>query len=246
MNAQSTTERLQALIDGELDPAEAARVFRDIDRDPGLREELADLQKLKYLVCSAYADVGVDSAPIPGSDRGWRYAAVAVVVLCLTAGWIARDLMIELSVEIPGERVAALVPAVDPAVNPAVGQAALAVRDDRVLVHLDKPDPTSWKVALDSVERLLSEDPARASKVELLVNSGGINLLQAGGTPYTERVRELARRYPNLTLFACARGMERLREKGIDVHLIDQAHTASSALEHVVDRLNNGWRYVGI
>lgn len=247
MNAQSTTERLQALLDGELDPDDAERVFRDIERDPDLRAELAELQRLKYLVRSAYADIGVESAPTPRAEGRGRYGAMAVaVVLCLTVGWLARDLMVDRS----GQRLVAAVPPVEPAVARVAGgagdRAASAATDDRVLIHLDKPDPSSWQAALDSVERILSEDTARASKVELLVNSGGINLLQAGSAPYTERVRELARRYPNLTLFACARGMARLREKGVEVHLIDQAHTAPSALEHVVERLNQGWRYVGI
>jgi intracellular sulfur oxidation DsrE/DsrF family protein len=235
MNAHSTTEQLQALIDGELGPDDAERVFRDIRRDPDLQAELAELQQLKHLVRSAYADVGPDPVPALRSGRRRRYGAVAVLaVSCLTLGWAARDLMFVQ----PEQPVAAIGLPAD--------RAAPYAADDRVLVHLDKPDPSSWENALDSVERLLSEDRARAARVELLVNAEGIGLLRAGSRPYTERVRELARRYPNLTLFACARGIQRLHEKGVEVRLIDRAHTAPSALEHVVDRLHRGWRYIGI
>ncbi len=234
MSTNATTDELHALIDGELGPEEAERVLQDLRDDPLLQAELAELQKLKYLVRHAYADAGV-SMPPPQPRALWRRvpAVAAIVMVCLTAGWVARDLWIAQ----PGQRIAA---------SEAIDQGLVATADEPVLIHLDKPDPASWQGALDTVERLLREDPSHSARVELLVNAGGIPLLKAGGTPYTDRIQELARRNPNLALFACARGMQLLRDKGMDVQLLDDAHTAPSALEHVVDRLTKGWRYVGI
>lgn len=235
MNGQTNTERLQALIDGELGHDEARAVFEQMRDDGQLRAEWADLQELKYLVRSAFDDVNVEAEStrtVVGPRR--RLGAIAAaVMLCLGAGWVAHDL---------------LAPSARPefaAAEPATPMAVVAA-DQPVLIHLDEPDSTHWQAALDAVEGLLAEQASRPAKVELLVNGGGIGLVDVGRTPYSDRIRQLVQRYPNLALIACSKGMQRLKEQGIDVRLIDEAQTASSALEHVVERLNQGWRYVGI
>jgi len=53
-------------------------------------------------------------------------------------------------------------------------------------------------------------------------------------------------KYDNLTFVACANTIERLRARGVDVHLIDRTHARSTAIDHVISRLREGWTYIKI
>jgi intracellular sulfur oxidation DsrE/DsrF family protein len=53
-------------------------------------------------------------------------------------------------------------------------------------------------------------------------------------------------RYDNLSFVACANSIKRLREQGVDVLLIDRTHTRETAIDHFIERLQQGWTYIKI
>ena len=54
----------------------------------------------------------------------------------------------------------------------------------------------------------------------------------------------LAAKYPELAFIACASGLEKLRKQGLDTHLLQGVSTAPSAVEHVAEKVSQGWRYI--
>jgi intracellular sulfur oxidation DsrE/DsrF family protein len=84
----------------------------------------------------------------------------------------------------------------------------------------------------------------RPIAIEVLANSGGLDVLRADASAAAARLETLHKQYPNLTLVACGQTIERLREKGIAVHLVPDATVATSALDEVVRRIHEGWTYV--
>ena len=69
-------DRLNALVDGELDHVEAGRVFDAIQRDPGLERQVGELRLIKDLVRHAYQhDSPAGSADRPDgatNGAGWQ------------------------------------------------------------------------------------------------------------------------------------------------------------------------------
>ena len=53
-------------------------------------------------------------------------------------------------------------------------------------------------------------------------------------------------KYDNISFLACSRTIEKLRLKGIDVHLVPEATVIPAALEEIVDRLQQGWAYIRV
>ena len=79
------------------------------------------------------------------------------------------------------------------------------------------------------------------SRVEIVANEGGLDLLRSDRTPFADRIRELAEQ--DVLFFACSRAIERLQEQGVEVRLVPEANTHYSALDRVVHRMQQGWTY---
>jgi intracellular sulfur oxidation DsrE/DsrF family protein len=82
--------------------------------------------------------------------------------------------------------------------------------------------------------------------VEIVANGGGLDLLREGVSAYPQRIARLRGTYPGLALVACGQTVQRLRDGGADVQLLPGTSIASSALDQVVLRMQQGWAYVKI
>lgn len=208
-------------VDGQLSHDEVQETVQAMHRDPGIRREVDEIQDLKALMKQAYPVSGQRSANIE-SDAGrplrW-IASAAAVVLAFVLGLF-----------FPGtgsEQGNA------PVVASSNGQVP-------VILHVPDKSPQNWANALDIAEAF----GKRHVKVEILANSSGIDLLSAARSPYAMRVKALAAKYPELAFVACASGLEKLRKQGIDTGLLQGVSTAPSAVEHVAEKVSQGWRYI--
>lgn len=223
-------EMQSAFVDGELDRAEWSRVAAQAQQDDSLRADLCGLRTVKDLVQGAYA-------PAPQQRRqatsGARWAAIAALcMICAGAGWLARSSWGPGSDDVEAALVS--------------GATLRSVSAERVLVHFSSPRREALATALEEIEDLLraARRDGRRLRIEILANSGGLDLLRAGISPFPERVAMLRSAYPELTLVACNQTIERLREKGIEARLLPGVSVAPSALDQVVRRLQSGWAYV--
>jgi uncharacterized protein len=223
-------EMQSAFVDGELDRAEWSRIAAQMQQDDRLRTEICGLRAVKDLVRGAYAPAQADRRP---ATRGGRWSAIAA--LCLisaAAGWLVRS-----SWTPPSDDVeAALVS----------GATLRSVSAERVLVHFSSSRREAVATALDEIEDLLraARRDGRRIRIEILANSGGLDLLRADVSPFPDRVAALRAAYPEVTLVACNQTIDRLREKGIEARLLPGVAVAPSALDQVVRRLQSGWAYV--
>lgn len=234
-DAHMPHRQLNALLDGELTPAEAERLTRTLDHNPVLRQRLDDLRRVRHLTRQALESDSV-AEHRPRRRFSARTGAVAGALLALgfIAGWYT------------GENRSVLP---QPLQRASGGDTAAqsTTEEMRIVLHLASAHPAKMKLALDKAEGML-DSYARAGRqlrLELIANGGGIDLLRADISPERQRINELQQRYVNVTFLACRKTLEQLkRQTGTTAPLLPQVIIVPSALDQIVDRLQSGWNYV--
>ncbi len=234
-------QTLNALLDGELLPAEEAGIWSALEGDPARTRRLARLRGLKHQVREAYRDPPFPSGgmrqPAPRRAVGWAAVATSLLLLGSTIGWYLHPVL-------EAQRFALI----DPDGRGARPATALG-GELRIVLHLQEPDQTQVGDLLDEVEAMLLayHDRRELLRVEVVANGEGLALLRERLTEHRARVRALARRYPNLAFVACQNTIDRLRvERGIEVVLLPEAQLTRSGVNHLVRRQQEGWVYIQV
>jgi intracellular sulfur oxidation DsrE/DsrF family protein len=185
------------------------------------------------------ADVGesqrVAAAPMAGRRHGRAAAAAFATLACgVLLGWAARE-----QIGGPADVLQQL-----------AEQAAQAPHGEttRVILHLSSGAPRDGLAVLERAEGILetARGAGRPVAVEIVANSGGLDLLREGVSAHAGRIASLRAAYPGLSLVACGQTAQRLREAGAEVRLLPGTVTATSALDQIVLRMQQGWAYVRI
>lgn len=222
-------ESLNAFVDNELGAQEREEILAAIAEDADLGQRLCALRSTKELVRHAYGSLPADRHRQARRVSRWSGALAAgmALVVGVVVGWQGH----RAAQEGGGEAFA------------WVGN-LFAAQPVRVLIHLDSSQMERMEEALDMTEAYLAK--TGKAKVELVVNNSGLDLLREEATPHAERIARLAARYEMLAFVACGNAISRYRSAGLDVTLVPEAKVAGTAVEHIVDRVQQGWTYVKI
>lgn len=225
MNRDTTDPRLHALLDGELGEAESAALLAEIDGDPALREQLCTLTLGRTLLRQAYA--GVQAPPAPPLRPPRRRALVLTGLTALAAGAVAAGMAWRPPAQ-PTEMAAGPAPA------------------GHVVLHVSATGEGQARAVLEQAEGLFiaARDSGRPVTVEIVANGSGLDLLRSAASTQAERIAAMQRAHPSLRFIACGQTVQKLRERGDDVRLLPGTVVASSALDQIVQRLQQGWAYV--
>ena len=117
-----------------------------------------------------------------------------------------------------------------------------------IIVHVSNSNPVRLRTALDETESLLAsyKRDDRIVKVEIIANAGGVDLLRSDVSPFAKRIELMQAKYPNLDFLACSQTINKLQKKGVIVRLLPHTGVASSAVEQINMRLQQGWDYVRV
>jgi intracellular sulfur oxidation DsrE/DsrF family protein len=240
-------EQLHAFVDGQLGPEEQEQIFAELKHDENMSRKVCEIRRMRDMVRYAYAEPPAAPAR-PAPRRRWRLtdAAAASVLLAVgaLAGWFANGPQAE-KTALP-DQVAYQRQDLD--AFQTVQLLSAQGMQQNVILHITTNDAGKLRYALDEVETLLSSYRQRGLpiKLEVVANGEGLSLLRSEVSPYPQRTQELIHNYDNLTIMACANTMRWLEEQGIDTRLLPNVTTTKSALERVVDRLQEGWLYVKV
>ena len=237
---------LDALVDGELAADERVLALARLESDAAFKADACDLRLLKERVKSAYAEppaVPVNSrrslrdhaAASRTNHRLQALAAALLLAVGLGTGWSMRDFATTAPVF---DRIAGWPEGYQPiALTQAIDQ-------NKIILHLDSGDTGRLGKVLDLADQVLARQPA--ARIEIIVNSYGLNLLRADVTPLASRIESMARRHANLSFVACGQTVARLKREGVTVALVPEAQTASSAINQITTRMGHGWVYVKV
>lgn len=233
-------EQLQAFVDNEIDITDRAEIMEAIRQDDALACQVCELLQIKDMVRLAYLEPervapGQGSVPPAWRARMPRMAAAAVMIFAL--GTLTGTL-------IPAHKTETANYGFDPLARAGSNGHELK----RVVLHVSSAEEERLEQALNDAEELLEgyKDNPELIQLEVVANTAGLALLRADTSPYPERIRRLAEKFDNISFLACSRTIEKLRLRGIDVHLLPEATVIPGALEAIVDRLQEGWVYIRV
>ncbi len=223
---------IHAFLDGQLSHREREAFLREMEQDPQLQAEFNELRRIKDLVRHAYDGVEapkremIDPSTTPRRRlAAFGMAATLLVSLGFAGGWLSNQ---------------------QPTTSGTEMQLAGMEQLPRVILHIASADLSKMEETLNSAEEVLKTYRDRGVQVEVVANSEGLNLLRAGVSPYAERVVTMMAEYEGLQFVACNTAIARLQRNGTRVVLLPQTHTAPSAVEHIVQRIREGWTYIKV
>lgn len=244
-----SAELINAFVDGELDSSERLEILRLSEERDQIRASICETRNLKDLVKSAYVDVprvAMRDQCKTGRDlKGIGRMAVAGLFLLVCGAFIGRQLP-----AIPlGDDVVQQDPVFLDVHQLHSLQEAITARGvvSNIMLHVETNDETRLEDALEKIEEYLGKQsvgPLR-TKIEIIANGRGLDLLRVAGTPFEDRVKALTD-YDAVTILACQRALGQLRSAGVEIDVIPEAEYASSALDWIIKRLQEGWVYVKV
>jgi len=230
-------DELQAFVDGRLTGEARRRLLGALATDPSLAEEVQDYRMVNDALRHTFGEAEPPPrrlADLQRSRARRRVAAAAALFLPagFLAGWLAQSLHTGPATEGPLAGGITL---------PAQARVHL-----NTVFHIDVGDRALMGDMLDRAEAVLTAYAGQDVQVEVVANASGLDLLRADTSVFANRVRRMMDEYENLAFVACANSIKRLREQGVDVPLIDRTHTRETAIDHVIERLQQGWTYIKI
>jgi intracellular sulfur oxidation DsrE/DsrF family protein len=250
---QFSEEHLNAFIDGELDALEKNDVFKVLNNDNGLNQQACELRQLGELVRHAYEKPPeIEKYRKSDTSRGatWGRAAAATLLLGLgtTLGWLGHQ---QSQPQVASDMSAMYWDEHNAFQNTDLSLVTSAQHNKKIIVHLNTSSADSFEKALDTAEQLMKTyaDGDMGAEIEVVANASAVKMLRTNYSPYANRVRELQDRYLNLTFLACKDAMDHAREledPKTDVTLLPDVDVTPSALEHILNRLSEGWVYLNV
>jgi intracellular sulfur oxidation DsrE/DsrF family protein len=225
-------ELLHAYIDGELDPMTVQQVQEAMRQDTELRTHVRALQHTKEMMRLAFASAVPPRQGEPvASPHGRRplqglVASLLVLGLCFGAG-------------ILGYHAA-------PMLEQTLASQASETDSKRLVLHIGESDPDRFAATLAYTERFLREQAGSGAMVEVVANAGGLDLLRQGISPYEQQIVEMMDRYENLHFVACMNTLRKLQSQGVTPTLIRDVRTDQTAVDHIIERVLQGWTYVKV
>lgn len=229
------TYHLHAYLDGELSREESAEVEAAIAVDKKLKAHLDELNQVKTKMSLAYTE----NIPKPAKAKK-SYLEDKKIPWWTTSKAAAASLILGLLI---GSGALKLYMVNNTTDSPFLHQ-TVAENSANYLVHLDSDLPEKQQQAIKEIESLLEESDANI-KVDLISNYKGIELFDIHN-PNSKELVSLIKKYPNLTLFACKRALNRALKEGRPITVLPQVEHDKPAIDAVVERLNLGWTYIKI
>ncbi len=241
-NHTVSDELLNSFVDNELAADEKSELFDSIDRDEALKARVCELRGLKEMVQHAYRQPATGRTVNLPKRHDWsRYAqTLAASLLLLLLGGVSGWAVSAKHDATKYHKILSLLQIIQ--------NNDIQKEPGKIIVQVSDANPLRLKTALDETESLLQSylQANQKLKIEIIANGGGLDLLRSDVTPYKARIGMMQAKYPNLDVVGCSQSINALLKKGVAVQLLPNIRTASSALDEINMRLQQGWDYVRV
>ncbi len=241
-------EFINAYIDGELDNDERARLLFDEQHDAELAQRICNARILKEKVMLAYADLNTPPTGLPVNHAArshpsrFRSLAASIAILFAIAATLGYTFYQQ------QQRInaaAQLIASTD--TIPADALAPVVGNHQRVILNISQYQPQQFDNTVQHIESLLSmRRNDRSFTLEIVANGQGLKALDKQTSKHAGKLTQLAKRFGNLKIVACAKSLAKLASQGDPVQLVASIMLTPSAAEQVARRTGEGWLYIKI
>jgi len=223
---------LAAFVDGVMDAEITESIINAMDKDLDVRERVYKLRRSKDLMKLAFG-----SACAPSTARKKKQVSLLkryalTIAASLTA--ISIALFTAASGYYLGQQEQSVL---------NISTSPIKQNSDHILLHISESDTKQFAAALSYTENFLNKHNPENGEIAVVANSGGLDIMRAGVSPFEKRIRNMLEKYDNVYFIACANSIRNLREKGIEPILIENVRIEKPAMDHIIDYVQKGWTY---
>lgn len=215
---------INSFVDGELDGDESVVLLEQLEHDSKLQRELCDTHRIKDMMKMAYPETNNNNDQINDSNRN-LLGSIAACFVFLIVGFLSGSFY-----------------------NPSntFNLSQVTAQEQKLVLFIGYSDDKKFEETLNQAESFLKTHRGKQVKVNVVASAGGIDLLRNGHSSFIPRIHELSKSYDALDFIACNNTIDKLKNEGKTVSIINEALVAPSAVEFVVKRLQQGWSYLAI
>jgi len=215
-------EHLSAFVDGQLDDAEASRVFAALNRDPALSLKVGELRKLKELARYAYRNstpAGVRrSAQLTQSRLVSTALAASLLLVGAAGGWFWHNVLLT---------------------GNHSGIGIDAAKKPGTVIQVSENDPKKWDIALVNANNIRREYAAENMEIEIVAYGPGLEMFKTASSLH-QRVEAAAK--SGVKLVACGNTMKATNTSRGE--LDPAVEVVKAGVVEVVQKQQQGYSYV--
>ncbi|VAW76593.1 hypothetical protein MNBD_GAMMA15-448 [hydrothermal vent metagenome] len=224
---------LHAYVDDELGPQEKSRLLVKLESDESIRDRACELQLTKEWIKCSFEGETAPTRTVPGLQHRLRQASpfglaasLLIVLLAFSAGWISYSLK--------------------DGASTLVAMDTLYGETPHVILHISDSDEARFNLVLARTSQILHKYENTGVQIEVVANAGGLDFMRTASSQHIEHIKQIISQYDNVRFIACSRGLEKLRERGLDASVIEGIDAHEPAADHLIERLTHGWSYIRI
>lgn len=247
MNGQNTysEEYISAYIDGELDSEERAHLLFDEQTDEELAQRINETRMLKEKIQLTYSEIGnrknaKKSFSCTAFVSKHRALAASLLIFSVAMAMLTYNMGGNDSLILAKQLIKNTQPISATAIGDVIGS------HERVVINVSQYDPQNFSNTINSIETLLQGKDKHLFKVEIVANGQGVKALDTETSIHAKQISQLANRFDNLEVVACAKSLAKLAAEGDPIQLMKSIMTTPSAAEQVARRTGAGWLYLKI
>ena len=218
----------------KLDAEISESIINEMDNDSDIRDRVYKLRRAKDLVRLGFSQVHAPAHRLKKAKQSkWKpyamalAASVTAVAVSLGSGAFGyffgkHDYL---------------------AINSVASPTAIQQKSDRILLHISESDVNQFAVALNYAEKFLEKSKADGGEIVLVANSGGLDLMRVGVSPFEKKILNMIDKNDNVYFIACANSVRNLRDEGVNFKLINDIKVEKPAIDHIIDYVQKGWTY---
>jgi hypothetical protein len=219
MTPEASDDELNAFVDGELSPADRARVLEALGHDESLQRRMAEIQQTRVLLRHAYErpPLAQRAATTARSRPRQLLAASLLLAVGIAAGWLLRFLA-------------------GPALVPAIHTAAAP---KGVVIQVSEADPAKWEMALINARNVRKAYGDKPIGVEIVAYGPGLKMLHSD-SPVAAGLEEAKEN--GVKLLACGNSMSMAHTTRDD--LSRAVDVVPAGVVEIMERQSEGYAYV--
>ena len=118
---------------------------------------------------------------------------------------------------------------------------------EHIVINISQYQARDFDNTIDHIEQLLIQNRTNESfNIEIVANNNGLKALDTITSAHAERINQIAGKFTNLKVIACAKSLADLASEGDPVQLMKSIMITPSAAQQVAKRTSEGWLYLKI